>query len=188
MNKTFKILTFIACFVLCASNSHALFSKWKTISPKGGNFSIKMPGKPKYSLKDDKTPVGYIGEHIYNYETKDTTLTAEYQDLPGIALILGDNEVYKKSAKAFLKDTKGKQISFNKIEVASYKGKDLQYVTPTRFGYVRFLLVNDRLYVLQASFKKPDKGVEVMKKYFESFKPRATKTTKKRTNKYHKGK
>ena len=172
---------FIACSIILISFS--AFGGWREINSEQGAFKVLMPGNPSFKQHKEHTPDGIICENTYNYKTKDMTLTTEYQDLPGLALIFGKGMVYNKSAKAFLKDVDGKKKSFNKFKLGDYEGKELVYVTSTRNGWVRFLLINKRLYVLQASFMKGVNGAPIAKKYFQSFKSSMKLPERRRTRK-----
>ena len=99
------------------------------------------------------------------------TLTAEYSDLPRLAVIFGgEHTIYKRSKNAFLKSVNGREISFNDFTLYGRQGKELVYKTPTRFGKVKFLLVDKRLYVLQASILKNISNHEPLDAYLMSFK------------------
>ena len=186
MNIIKKVIVCLTVFIiptLLCSNLHA---KWQTISSEKGKFTISMPGKPQFKESIDKTVVGQICENTYSYKTKNMTLTVEFQDLPGIALIFGGNMVYNKSAKAFLKNVNGKKIYYKKFKENELIGKELYYETPTRLGWVRFALVRNRLFVLQASFTKGVKGASIKNRYYKSFRPKEPHK-KIKSNKFHDG-
>jgi hypothetical protein len=130
-----------------------------------------MPGTPKLSTKVDHVPVGEIVENLYTYESKKITLTAEYSDLPEIAVAFGGKKtIYDKSKKGFLKDVGGEELVFEDITVGGHKGKELAYKTATRSGKVRFILMSKRLYVLQASVLLSSKDKSPIDYYLKSFK------------------
>jgi len=167
-------------FILGTVSAHAGGLKWQEFSSAAGNFTVQMPGEPSYQLKTDKTPVGHIGEHLYTYKNKTLTLTAEYSDLPGIAVFFGGHKtIFKKSKEAFLKSVKGEQVSFTPFKQDGCDGSELVYGTATRFGKVKFLLVHKRLYVLQASILKGESDRSALDRFLKSFRQEYRKPGKK---------
>ncbi len=150
----------------------SLAKGWQKITSDVGRFEVMMPGKPSTYHKSKHTAVGKIGEQFYTYKDNKLTLTLEYSDLPAIATIFGGHhEIYKKSKQGFLKSTSGQEISFINISINGLRGKELTYKTPTRAGKVVFLLVNRRLYVVQASMLKSIKDQSNINRYIHSFEP-----------------
>ena len=151
--------------------AHAL--EWRELNSKAGAFSVSMPGTPKLKKKVDHTPIGKVGEDIYELKTKKVTFSAEYSDLPELAVLFGGHHtIYKKANAGFLKNVKGKQLSEKKFKLEGNKGIEVKYETATRVGKVIYLMLHKRLYVMQASVLKPVKDLSVVDKYMKSFRPR----------------
>lgn len=173
--RPLHLLLIVPCLFLAAFSAptHAVdVDAWQRFTSEEGRFSIMMPGHPTMSLKRDETPVGEVISRIYTYENTTISLTAEYSDLPGVAVIFGGRKrIYSKSRDAFLEDAKGHEVASLDIRFGAYRGRELIYETATQYGKARFILIGKRLYVLQAAM---DKGVEdksPIDRYFETFKP-----------------
>jgi hypothetical protein len=55
-------------------------------SPKGGNFTIRFPGKPKESTQKAKSPIGEVDVFAATYATNDgNVFMVSYSDLPPAA-------------------------------------------------------------------------------------------------------
>ena len=145
--------------------------KWLEFKCSEGRFSVLMPGNPVFTQKKDATPVGDVISNIYVYETPAISLTAEYSDLPGLALMFGSRKkIYAKTQEAFLADVKGEMISMGTVVLDAYRGVEMEYRTDTQKGKARFILIGTRLYVLQAAVNNGT-DLSVIDKYFQSFRP-----------------
>lgn len=52
-------------------------------APKGGNFAVRFPGKPKQSTQKTKSPLGEVTVNTATYATKDGDVyMVSYSDLP----------------------------------------------------------------------------------------------------------
>jgi hypothetical protein len=147
-------ITFISSVVMAVflfvGDAYCAKAKWQEFLSDDGNFSVMMPGHPSRQKNVDATRVGHIAENIYTWKSDDLTVTAEYSDLPGVAVFLGGHvAIYKRSRNAFLENVQGAEIAFDPITVEGYDGRELVYKTPMLFGKVLFLLVHERLYVMQ---------------------------------------
>jgi hypothetical protein len=169
-----RILLIVPCFFLLAAStpSHLDVATWREFTSKEGRFSVRMPGRPTMSLKRDETPVGEVVSRIYTYENTVISLTAEYSDLPGVAVIFGGRKrIYDKSRDAFLKDAEGHEIASLGIRLDAYRGMELIYETATQYGKARFILIGKRLYVLQAAMAKGADDRAPIDRYLDTFKP-----------------
>ena len=171
-----KIICFaILCALIFVPTSNLLSKtkanpNWQKFISGVGKFSVLMPSNPVYSKKSDHSPVGTIGENIYTYKGKTLLLTAEYSDLPSVAVIFGGhNKIYNDAEKSFLKDVRGKEISYKELKMDAYNGREFVYKSPKRQGKVHFFLIGKRFYVLQASTTKILGDIEAIDKYLKSF-------------------
>ncbi len=173
MRKNSVVL--LTVVLVCAVSAAPAGAAWKAFSPEGGAFTVVMPGTPTYQQKTDKTPVGHIGEHIWTVKEGKMTVTAEYSDLPEIAVLFGGHhDIYKKTFAAFLKDVQGKELSVSDFTAGGWAGEELSYETATRTGKVRALLIHKRLFVLQASAVKGAGDDAAMDRYLASFQPHSS--------------
>lgn len=172
------LAAFIAVPIILGSVTNCLAFKkkkydWQNFKSSVGRFEVLMPGTPTTYHESTHTAIGNIGEELYTYKDNNKmTLTVEYSDIPSLAAFFGGHHtIYNKAKKGFLRSTNGKEISFVNISVAGTRGKELVYATPTRNGKTLFLMVNKRLYVVQASMLKkvPDKSP--INTFLHSFKP-----------------
>lgn len=169
-----NVLLIVPCLFLAAFSAplHLDVDVWQKFTSKDGRFSIRMPGRPTLSLKRDETPVGEVVSRIYTYENTVISLTAEYSDLPGIAVIFGGRKrIYSKSRDAFLDDAKGSEVLFDDMRFDAYRAMELIYETSTQYGKAWFILIGKRLYVLQAAMNKEIVDKSPIDRYFETFKP-----------------
>ena len=73
----------LAVALLLAADDTA--TKVQDFSPKGGRFTIQMPGKPQEEIKKLDTAVGPIDLHLFVYSPdRDTAYIASYCDYPEV--------------------------------------------------------------------------------------------------------
>lgn len=59
---------------------------WAPYTAPSGEFSIRMPGKPAYTLRKNMTRTGEQKAHLYQSEDGDYKFTVEIDEYPGISL------------------------------------------------------------------------------------------------------
>jgi len=164
---------------------------WKRYQSPKGQFSIEMPGSPKISHESTKTAAGRIPEEIAEVKNSTLDLTAEYSDLPGIAVFFGGTKtILRKASDGVVKHAHGTEISHRKLKKDGYDGREVQYKAPdkkskrTILGTVHLYMVKKRLYVLEAKTyqDKPDKkGIQ---RFLDSFRLEVPEKEKKKTDEH----
>ena len=170
-----KVLFLAACIASCmfqSFNANAGDLEWKAFVSEEGRFSVLMPGKPTYTVKDEPTQVGLVRENLYSYDNGPLELDAEYSDLPFLAALFAKrSRIYNEIVAEFLKRVHGTEISVESITLDAYRGKLLTYETDKRYGKLWMLLISRRIYALHASVPKDFSDKLFMAFYFGSFKP-----------------
>jgi len=166
-------------------------ASWKRYQSPKGQFSIEMPGSPKITHETTKTAAGRIPEEIA--ETKNSTLdlTAEYSDLPGIAVFFGGTKtILKKAGKGVVKHAGGTEISHRNLSKDGYDGREVLYEAPdkhskrTIMGTVHMYMVKKRLYVLEAKTYKDKPDAAGVKRFLDSFRLEVPKKEEKKANEH----
>ena len=100
----------------------------------------------------------------------------DYSDLPHFGVTFaGTNRIYDHTKGALLKQTLSKMRSFDDATLNGLNGKRLVYDIPPRQGYPEmtgetyFLLLSDRLYVVDSTVPTGDSEANA-KRFFTSFK------------------
>ncbi len=150
---------------------------WRTFTSPEGGFTVLMPGIPSFAATTDHTVVGAVIENLYSLKTPAATFSAEYSDLPGVATFFDSNDsIYEDAKKGLLKDAGGRLISYRGIEQAGIKGKELEWEIPStgrhplRRERSRFLLKDERLYVLNIAILGRKVDESLFSRYLDSFK------------------
>ena len=72
-----------------ASLKAAEAADWQRVQSQSHDFSVLMPGTPKFSTTSTPSPVGRIPESICEVKSDHVDLTAEVSVLPAIAVLFG---------------------------------------------------------------------------------------------------
>ena len=123
---------------------------WKTFASKAGGFSVLLPGTPSFSSSTDHTVVGEVVENLYSLKTEAASFSAEFSDLPGVAVFFAsDDTIYKDAREGLLKQTGARELKYYSIEQEGIRGKEIVYEvpapknSPALRGKARFLLNTD---------------------------------------------
>lgn len=113
-----------------------------------------MPGEPVASESTEDTFVGSVANHLFTVQLPSEEFTVEYSDLPHLALVLGGpTTILKKAKEALLKDVHGEDLTFRLHRKKGSERAELSYAgrpgdNPGVFGFARFYLRGDRIYVV----------------------------------------
>ena len=172
--KYFLTVLIMAGFVLPAAAETA---EWKTFTSEAGSFSVLMPGTPTFSDTTDHTVVGDVGENLFSLDVKEGSFSAEYSDLPRVAVIFDSaKSIYKDAKEGLLKETGASEKKYYIFIHDGMKGRELEYEVPAggeseaRTGKARFLLKDKRLYVLVGTVPKKDGDEKLIDRFLDSFK------------------
>lgn len=141
----------------------------KTFVSKEGKFSVIFPKKPKFWQASESSPVGSIGQNIFQSKGRKGTFTVEYSMLPDIAVFFGGRKtIYKKAKKSFLEKTGSSELKHSKIKVAGLDALQLDFTNAKgQMGRAQFILVGRKLFVVVAESPRGEKPIE---KFLGSFK------------------
>lgn len=169
MRTSFLVL-FIAFGLSTASENAWSQGKWQTFSSPAGDFSVLMPGTPQLTQSVHKSFVGAVKESTYTFKAGNTTYSASYSELPGIAVSLGGSHtIFNKAKDGLLKESGGTENGFKEISLGTSEGRELSFLLDGGWaGKARFYLVEKRLYVIVAS--GPTSASAAIVKFLNSFK------------------
>lgn len=151
-----RFLTLLAGLAAAAASlaAHAEDTPWKIFRSQDGGFAVEMPGEPAISEDVDHSLLGSVTTHLFTVALPSEEFTAEYSDLPHLALVLGGpTTILKKAKQALLKDVRGEELTFRLQKGRDSARAELSYVgspetNPGVAGFARFFLRGDRIFVL----------------------------------------
>lgn len=150
------LLGFLACLAAfsLSQTTKAEEGHWRVFRSEAGGFAVEMPGEPSASQTVDKSLLGEVTAHLFTVALPSEEFTAEYSDLPHLALALGGpSTILKKAKQALLEDVGGEEVAFRLMKDSKNARAELSYVgsqkaNPGVTGFARFYLRGERLYVL----------------------------------------
>lgn len=133
--------------------STAVADGWRVFHSEEGGFQVEMPGEPVPSESVEKTFVGSVTNRLFTVQSPSEEFTVEYSDLPHVALVFGGpTTILKKAKEALLKNVRGGELAYRLFRKKGYEGAELAYAgqadNPGVFGFARFFLRGDRIYVV----------------------------------------
>ncbi|MBL8798235.1 MAG: hypothetical protein JNM56_30355 [Planctomycetia bacterium] len=170
----------LLCLTLAALAGPALGQAdkgWKDLSPKGGGFSVKMPGEPKENSQQLDAGGGKLEIRTYTLEVNQNLVyVVAYNQMPTDANKIGDadkKKILDGAREGMLNNIKGKLLKEANITLDKNAGRDWQFdaLQGKMYGRSRAFLVGDRMY--QVMVMGEDKGVMTNKDtetYLASFK------------------
>lgn len=176
MRKLIRLATFAGCLFAAAAGKAADGEDWRVFHSEDGGFQVEMPGEPAGSQTIEKSFIGDVTNHLFTVEVPFEEFAVEYSDLPGLALALaGPGTILKKAKEALLKDVRGEELAYRLIRKKSDDRADLSYIgrvgeNPGVFGFARFFLRGNRIYVLHVMLSG-DRPIdpERVSRFFKSF-------------------
>jgi len=150
---------------------------WDYFKSAAGRFSVQVPETPKASVSEKHSFIGTITNHIFTVLREDhyEKFTVDYSDIPSFAVeFTGADTIIDHAKGALLSTTLAKPISYTDLEVDGHKGKKLVYDVPPRDGHPElrgeavFVVVGDRLYVVDAQLPANDHKDGNAKRFFKS--------------------
>ena len=150
--------------------------EWKTFSPKGGGYSVQMPGDPVEDKQDVKAAGGEtnIAVTFYVFEVKgEGSLVVSQSEFPDAIAKAGDAEKRLNGARAgAVTSSKGKLRAEKKIALDSNPGRDLLIENEMKNTLVRTRVyaVGNRLYQTIAAGKKEFVEGKTADRFLDSFK------------------
>ena len=151
---------------------------WKEFSPKGGRFSLLMPGVPTEKVSIDDTVVGPLESHSFLLKAVQGDYKAgylfSYADYPQEKRgVLSDAEFLESFYVAFQEKYDGDVIYKKKIKFENYEGieyKCTSKIQPSNIVMCRDYLIGSRLLTLSAVMPKKQFERGDAMKYLDSLK------------------
>ena len=157
--------------------SGARADNWDYFKSPAGRFSVRVPETPKATVSEKHSFIGTITNHIFTVLREDhyEKFTVDYSDIPSFAVeFTGADTIIDHAKGALLSTTHAKPISYIDLKVDGHKGKKLVYDVPPRDGHPElrgeaiFVVVGDRLYVVDAQLPADQHKDGGAKRFFES--------------------
>ncbi len=161
--------------IVAASGAGA--NEWDYFKSAAGRFSVRVPEAPKASVSEKHSFIGTITNHIFTVLREDhyEKFTVDYSDIPSFAVeFTGADTIIDHAKGALLSTTHAKPSSYTDLKVDGHTGKKLVYDIPPRDGHPElrgeavFVVVSDRLYVVDAQLPADQHDSGRAKRFFES--------------------
>ena len=172
--STLVLLTLLA--IIFGSSVSLQAAEWQRVRSQTNDFSVLMPGTPKFSTSSSSSPVGRIPEAICEYKSDRFDLTAEVSVLPGIAVFFGGHRtIIDKASAAYLEHIKGTLTGSSPAKSDGITGKEIRYTAVAKdgrayHGRAQFFLVQKRLYVLVGDSYDHHPDSAAVEQFLASFK------------------
>ena len=163
------------CVTLGASGAGA--DEWDYFKSAAGRFSVRVPEAPKATVSEKHSFIGTITNHLFTVLREDhyEKFTVDYSDIPSFAIeFTGADTIIDHAKGALLLTTCAKPVSYTDLKVDGYKGKKLVYDVPQRDGHPKlrgealFVVVGDRLYVVDAQLPAAEHQAGKATRFFSS--------------------
>ena len=161
--------------IVAASGAGA--NEWDYFKSAAGRFSVQVPEAPKASVSEKHSFIGTITNHLFTVLREDhyEKFTVDYSDIPSFAIeFTGADTIIDHAKGALLLTTLSKPVSYTDLNIDGHKGKKLVYDIAPRDGHPKlrgeavFVVVGDRLYVVDAQLPADQHGSGKAKRFFES--------------------
>jgi hypothetical protein len=162
--RNFTLLPSFLFLVTALLLSSVNAEDWNRVTSKDGKLSALFPVDIKENLQTqtDKTLAGKVTSYFGEYYGDGIVLAGSGADIPMLARAAGNTAIFNGSKETFLEQAKGTEISFKEMTVSGapageliYKGAAYQGKGDPYEGRARFIIVNKRMYVINAVISKP---------------------------------
>ncbi len=146
---------------------------WTVFTPDDGSFKAQFPAPPEASSQKTKSAIGDIESVTWTVARGEQTFSVTATLLPRLATVFrGADGIYEDAQGDLLTHTTGRKLSWEDSEVGGHPGKSLAYRMDSSDsqgleGRARFVLVENRLFVLNATGSAADESS--FHQFFESF-------------------
>ncbi|MBF2097709.1 MAG: hypothetical protein IGQ88_04950 [Gloeomargaritaceae cyanobacterium C42_A2020_066] len=170
MRVWMPLVSTVPALVLVVSTP-GLTQDWVVFRSDAGRFAVSMPGQPTESQSQQATPIGPITNYGFGIKVDTQSYSVNYSDIPPIAMqFAGADTIIGDAKGSLLKDTNGQEVSFTDVTVSGNPGKRLVYAiegSQPSYGETYFLIVNNRLFVVNATVPKGSEALA--EKFLSSF-------------------
>jgi serine/threonine protein kinase len=148
------------------------FADWKTVAPRGSNFSVSMPGTPKESKVMQPTKDGEVEMWQYQLNAGNILYAACYFDIAGRLLQPKQiDEVFDGSRDGIVKNVNGKLHEYKKITLDDRPGRELVVLAPKELQTrCRFYLDKQRFFMVFVVVQGQSVDLPEVEHYLKSFK------------------
>ncbi|MDF2439385.1 MAG: hypothetical protein JWN98_369 [Abditibacteriota bacterium] len=131
-------------------------AEWKTLTPKGGDFSATLPGTPKLEKTVDKDKDGDVTtNHDWSLEAENAYYMVSFQEHPAAtARLINPEGMLDESVKGITEgDKKAKITSIKKFKVNGFPGREVKATLADGVQLqAKVFWVKRRLYMAMAGF------------------------------------
>jgi len=149
VRKSLLIPIFLVGIILSGSGLVRGEQNWKEVTSKADQFSVLMPGEPKFTSESVKTALGPIEAHQWMWEPSEKTafLVMVNQYPQAHVDKVGTTALFDGAQKGGLGPS-GKLRSRKDVKVEGFPGRDVVIERDGHTNFVRFFLVKNRFYQL----------------------------------------
>ncbi|MHC4364662.1 MAG: hypothetical protein ACYSTJ_04255, partial [Planctomycetota bacterium] len=139
-----------------------------------GRFSVLFPGNRKKGSGPLSTPQGDIDFVMYRVKAYGLTIAVSFGDYPEQAMeSYSAEEILSGFTEPWVKDTKDRVVWKNLEDFYGYPARELRVNTVRKnkrlVMRVRFILIENRIYLLSVACRSEDALDKYAPKFFESF-------------------
>jgi hypothetical protein len=145
-------------------------SDWIVFSPKGGGFSIMLPGEPKRREFPHGTSKGQTLSPLYELTHEDFKYVVSYMNYPISVEGAERDKLLSMGAEAGITSAGGEVVSNTPISLDGYPGREVKGEMKGFSYRSRVYLVGQRLYLLIVWLPSNKTDSENAAKFFNSFK------------------
>lgn len=174
-------LSAIIAFAFCRADAQAS-KEWFTVKSDSGKFWVSFPSQPEESVETVETDIGTIDMHmaILDLSADSTAPTMLYlsswNDYPIEKVnITSDSELvsfYNGTLNGSVENVKGKLIQKKEIKMGgkTAMSADIDFQEGAAVIHIQYLLVKNRLYMLETITETAKKDNIAASRFFDSFK------------------
>lgn len=168
MHNPFIYVCLTVALLLAADDTA---TKVQEFAPKGGRFTIQMPGNPEEQTNKVNTVAGPIEVHMFTVSPDRSTLYGVGYGDSAVMNTKPESDILDGARDGVVRNVKGKLDSEKKITIDKYPGRDFLVVIKGGVVRERAYLVKDRLYqVIFVSSSREFATGKDADKFLDSFK------------------
>jgi len=168
-------VTLAISFFLTGQTADRPLQDWPDFSPRGGRFTVKMPGVPKAKTQTVETPSGTVKITSYGMERDGMAFMIMISELPPDTLKRNAKEVLDEARDKGVQNSRGTLREEKEIELGGFPGREMILDLPdsrVRGGGIyrtRLYLVGRTHYQVITLSSKAKAKSNVMSAFLDSF-------------------
>ena len=165
---TFILITLTTFFLASCSTLDKV--NLRSFSPENNNFSVLMPGNPRFQTQTVNTAVGLIEIKMYISEVDGIAYLIDSNEYPEKVIETSPKLILDGARNGAVKNVYGKLISETIISLDGYPGRELNIAIADGGARARIYLVKNALYQLIVVGPGEKLYLGHVHRMFESFK------------------